>query len=59
MHDCSKLGGNSGSCVIDLETNQVIGLHFGGRYLGRNSAVALWELRDDRLLKKGRVNFTS
>ncbi len=59
MHDCSTLGGNSGSCVIDLETNQVIGLHFGGRYLQGNSAVALWELTNDRLLKKGRVNFTS
>lgn len=57
-HDCSTLGGNSGSCVIDLETNQVIGLHFGGRYLEGNSAVALWELTNDRLLKRGRVNFT-
>lgn len=59
MHDCSTLGGNSGSCVVDLETNQVIGLHFGGRYLQGNSAVALWELTNDRLLSRGRVNFTS
>jgi hypothetical protein len=57
-HDCSTLGGNSGSCVVDLESNQVIGLHFGGRYLQGNSAVALWELTNDRLLRRGRVNFT-
>src|SRR5690606_17712295 len=30
-HDCSTLGGNSGSAVIDLETGEVLGLHFGGR----------------------------
>lgn len=56
-HDCSTLGGNSGSCVVDLETNQVIGLHFGGRYLVGNQAVALWQLTGDRLLKKAKVNF--
>jgi V8-like Glu-specific endopeptidase len=56
-HDCSTLGGNSGSCVIDLETEQVVGLHFGGRYMDVNKAVALWKLTDDPLLKKARVNF--
>jgi hypothetical protein len=56
-HDCSTLGGNSGSCVIDLESNQVVGLHFGGRYLQGNSAVALWELTNDRLLRRGNINF--
>jgi S1-C subfamily serine protease len=57
LHDCSTLGGNSGSCVVDLQTHQVIGLHFGGRYLQGNSAVALWLLTRDRLLKKAQVNF--
>ena len=57
LHDCSTLGGNSGSCVIDLETNQVIGLHFGGRYREANQAVALWRLTDDPLLRTARVNF--
>lgn len=56
-HNCSTLGGNSGSCVIDLEANLVVGLHFGGRYLETNKAVALWRLRDDPLLKKAGVNF--
>jgi hypothetical protein len=56
-HDCSTLGGNSGSPVVDLETNQVIGLHFGGRYGVGNYAVPLWKLTDDPLLQKGDLNF--
>jgi V8-like Glu-specific endopeptidase len=56
-HDCSTLGGNSGSCVIDIETDQVVGLHFGGRFMDVNKAVALWKLTDDPLLKRARVNF--
>jgi V8-like Glu-specific endopeptidase len=56
-HDCSTLGGNSGSCVVDLESHRVVGLHFGGRYLQGNSAVALWKLVDDPLLKEAGVNF--
>lgn len=33
LHDCSTLGGHSGSCVISLDTadHAVVGLHFGGR----------------------------
>lgn len=56
-HDCSTLGGNSGSCVMDLDTHQVIGLHFGGRYREANTAVHLRHLVDDPLLKKAKVNF--
>lgn len=58
VHDCSTLGGNSGSCVVDLKSNQVIGLHYGGRYLKGNVAVALWRLTDDPLLKKAKVNLS-
>ncbi|WP_158852469.1 trypsin-like serine peptidase [Saccharothrix deserti] len=57
MHDCSTLGGNSGSCVVDLETSQVIGLHFGGRYLQGNLAVALWLLADDPLILRAGIKF--
>jgi S1-C subfamily serine protease len=57
VHDCSTLGGNSGSPVFDLETHQVVGLHFGGRYLSGNNAVPLWRLTDDRLLRAAGVNF--
>jgi hypothetical protein len=56
-HDCSTLGGNSGSCLVDIETNKVVGLHFSGRYLQANYAVALWQLTSDQLLKKARVWF--
>lgn len=51
-HDCSTLGGNSGSPVVDLETHQVVGLHFGGRYLDRNYAIPLWLLTKDPLLRR-------
>lgn len=57
VHDCSTLGGNSGSPVVDLETHEVIGLHFGGRYGVGNYAVPLWMLTADPLLAKGEVNF--
>ncbi len=56
-HDCSTLGGNSGSPLVDLETNLVIGLHFGGKYEVGNYAVPLWMLADDPLLKAGGVEF--
>jgi hypothetical protein len=56
-HDCSTLGGNSGSCVVDLKTGRVIGLHFRGSYRRANYAVALWQLADDPLLKSAGVRF--
>jgi Trypsin-like peptidase domain len=56
-HDCSTLGGNSGSPVVDLESNQVIGLHFGGRYGVGNYAVPIWQVADDPLIRRGALNF--
>ncbi|KOG46866.1 trypsin-like serine peptidase [Streptomyces decoyicus] len=56
-HDCSTLGGNSGSPVIDLTDHRVLGLHFGGRYGFGNYAVPLWQLVDDPLLDRAGVNF--
>ncbi len=47
-HDCSTLGGNSGSAVIDLQSGHVIGLHFAGAYLKANFAVPSNELVADR-----------
>jgi endonuclease G, mitochondrial len=56
-HDCSTLGGNSGSGVIDLKTGSVLALHFGGRYHQKNYGVPTYELsRDSRLIDAG-VNF--
>ncbi|MEE1757434.1 trypsin-like serine peptidase [Streptomyces sp. SP18CS02] len=56
-HDCSTLGGNSGSPVFDLTDHRVLGLHFGGRYRTGNYAVPLWQLVDDPLLSGAGVNF--
>lgn len=38
-HDCSTLGGNSGSVLLDLATGDAVGLHFAGRFLESNFAV--------------------
>ncbi|GAA2148932.1 hypothetical protein GCM10009760_41570 [Kitasatospora kazusensis] len=56
-HDCSTLGGNSGSPVFDLDGHRVLGLHYGGRYGIGNYAVPLWQLVDDPLLRRAGVRF--
>ena len=38
-HDCTTLGGNSGSPLIRLEGGKAVGLHFSGLYGKNNSAV--------------------
>jgi endonuclease G, mitochondrial len=55
-HDCTTLGGNSGSVVLDLKTGKVLGLHFSGTYLDRNYAVPSNVVREllDRV-KSGKV----
>ena len=40
QHDCSTLGGNSGSAVVSLDTGKAVGLHFAGRFLEANFAVS-------------------
>ena len=56
-HDCSTLGGNSGSEVVDLATGEIVALHFGGRYQDKNFGVPSFELaRDGRVIDAG-VNF--
>ncbi len=60
-HDASTLGGNSGSAVIDVQSDgqefEVVALHFAGLYLDANFAVPTFELaRDDRVVQAG-VNF--
>jgi hypothetical protein len=57
QHDCAMLGRAAGSCLIDLETHKVLGLHLTGRYLGNGTAIPLWLLRDDTLLQKAGVTF--
>ncbi|BCH32675.1 hypothetical protein MesoLjLc_46050 [Mesorhizobium sp. L-8-10] len=59
LHDSSTLGGNSGSCVLDPGTGEVVGLHFGGRYAVANYCVPAGELaRDGRVIDAG-VGFSA
>lgn len=55
LHDCSTLGGNSGSCVVDLTTNRAVALHYGGFHRHANVAVALWMLGQEPLLREAGV----
>jgi len=55
-HDASTLGGNSGSTVIDVDTGEVVALHFAGEYLKANYAVPMYELARDRRVAP-RLNF--
>lgn len=56
-HDCSTLGGNSGSLVVDVETGEIVALHFAGVYLKANYAVPTYELARDGLVVEAGVNF--
>ena len=46
-HDCSTLGGNSGSAVFDLASGEVLGLHFGGVFHDVNYSVPAYALACD------------
>lgn len=53
-HDCSTLGGNSGSALVDVSCGEVVGLHFAGSYLKDNFAVPAYQLaRDTRVVDLG------
>jgi endonuclease G len=58
-HDCTTLGGNSGSAVIDVETGLVFGIHFAGHYLLANYAVPTWELANESQIKDKGINFVN
>ena len=45
-HDCSTLGGNSGSPLLALDTGAVVGLHFTGEFMYRNEAVAAGDVKE-------------
>ena len=59
-HDCTTLGGNSGSAVLDLETAEAVALHFAGRERDRNFAVPAPTVRArlDQLLGSDTVGRT-
>ena len=56
-HDCSTLGGNSGSAVLNVRTGAVVGLHFAGRYLEANFAIASFDLASDPVVVEHGVQF--
>jgi S1-C subfamily serine protease len=39
FHDCSTLGGNSGSPVVSLKSRQIIAVHCAGSFMFRNESV--------------------
>jgi hypothetical protein len=57
-HDCAPLGQTAGAPLLDLETHQVIGLQTTGRYLESSTAIPLYVLRDDPLLRRAGVTFS-
>jgi endonuclease G len=57
-HDCSTLGGNSGSALMDIQTGRIVGLHFAGEYLKANYAVPTYELACDSRVVDAGLNFT-
>lgn len=61
IHDCTTLGGNSGSPVIDIETQKVYGLHFAGREREGNFAVTSKTLSSvlDRTINKEKVQIST
>ena len=63
-HNCTTLGGCSGSAVFDLDRGKAIGLHFSGSFLATNYAVradvvktVLNEVRAGRRVWRGEAPF--
>ncbi|HEY8214167.1 MAG TPA: DNA/RNA non-specific endonuclease [Methylocystis sp.] len=56
-HDCTSLGGNSGSPLLSLEQKAAVGLHFAGIYGVENSAVSAASIK--MLLKGTLVSISS
>lgn len=56
-HNCTTLGGNSGSVVFDVATGSAIGLHCGGSALEQNYAVKAAAVADR--LRKNHVTVHS
>ena len=44
-HDCTTLGGNSGSVVVNMQTGKAVALHFAGLYMIENYAVPASTIR--------------
>lgn len=58
MHDCTTLGGSSGSLVLDLESGKAIGLHYSGTFMENNFAVTSRTLLDRLANLRGRPQYS-
>ena len=56
-HDCTTVGGNSGSAVIDVGLGRVVGLHFAGDQFVANYSVPSWELAGEPAVMSAGVVF--
>ena len=45
-HDCTTLGGNSGSVVVNMNKGEAVALHFAGLYMIENYAVPASTIRN-------------
>jgi hypothetical protein len=57
QHDCGPLGQNAGACIVDLETHQAVGINLYGRYMETSTAIPLWVLREDPLVRRAGLTF--
>ncbi|MEZ6124719.1 MAG: trypsin-like peptidase domain-containing protein [Planctomycetaceae bacterium] len=57
-HDTSTLGGASGSPVLDVESGEIVGLHFAGEYMMSNYAVPTIHMAEDSRIVDAGVNFS-
>jgi endonuclease G len=56
-HNCSTLAGNSGSCVLDLESGVVLALHVAGLYGQVNWAIPTHHLAGAEDLRRWGASF--
>lgn len=57
-HDCSTLAGSAGAPLLDLETGQVLGIHFAGFFGVENYAVPGWQLARDHRVRASAIQFS-
>lgn len=57
MHDCSTLGGNSGSCLVELRSGAVVGIHRQGVARVANYALPLWPIKDESFVTAAGLAF--
>jgi endonuclease G len=58
-HDCTTLGGSSGSVILDVATGSAAGLHFAGAFRDANYAVSAATLKSTLASAKKGVKITT